>query len=261
MAFLQVAHKSEILKMEQAFSVILPQIGLKDTEKKKEIEEHGFKTLFLLHGLSDDHSIWMRRTSIERYALEYGIAVVMPSVNRSFYADMKQGLPYYSYMAEELPHVVRSYFPLSKRREDNYIAGLSMGGYGAFMIALRNPGMFAAAGSFSGVVDIAPVYTHTSDAHEDIRYLLKQVFGSRQDYVNSDYNTIAMMEKHRKAGVELPRLYQCCGTEDFLYPVNTIFRRAAKKLGVALTYEEGPGAHEWGYWDASVQRFLEWLFN
>lgn len=258
MALLQVGYKSEVLRMEQAFNVILPQIGLQDEASKQQVKERGFKTLYLLHGLSDDHSIWLRNTSIERYAMRYRIAVVMPNVHRSFYADTRFGFNYYTYITQELLHIARSYFPLSDRREDNAIAGLSMGGYGAFMIALRNPGAFFAAASLSGALDMEAEYDRDD---EEITLLIKQNFGTRQDLISGDYNLFNVMEKQVKAGVTLPRLFQCCGTEDFLYPANLKFKEAALHHGLDLTYEEGPGTHEWGYWDTNIQRVLDWMFH
>lgn len=255
MALLECHYKSEVLCMEQPFNVILPQISMSDTEKKNK----KFPVLYLLHGLSDDHTAWVRKTSIERYAAEYGLAVVMPNVNRSFYVDMKYGLNYYTYITKEIPHIIQSYFPISDKREDNFIAGLSMGGYGAFMIALRNPEMFSAAASLSGALDLT-VFLNNKD--ERIDPMAKMLFGSDEEFINSDYNLGRLLSKlsKEKEKVILPRLYQCCGTEDYIYPLNESFRAAANKYGIDITYEEGPGEHEWGYWDTNIQRVLKFLF-
>src|SRR5690606_7723267 len=111
------------------------------------VGEGRHKTLWLLHGRSDDHTIWLRRTSIERYVAPLGLAVVMPNANLSFYNNMAWGARYGDFFENELPELARSFFPLSARREDNFIAGLSMGGYGAMRLALANPGRYAAAAS------------------------------------------------------------------------------------------------------------------
>jgi S-formylglutathione hydrolase FrmB len=95
--------------------------------------------LYLLHGLSDDDTAWLRRTSIERYVSELGLAVVMPQVHRSFYSDELHGLRYWTFLSDELPQLVDSFFHVSTRREDTFVAGLSMGGYGALKWALRQP--------------------------------------------------------------------------------------------------------------------------
>ena len=141
MAFLNVYFFSEVLGKQVQMNVILPQrsrgqIGLDSIGDKVET----YPTLYLLHGMSDDHTIWERRTSIERYASEKGIAVVMPDGDLSWYTDMKHGQNYFTFMADELPAVCRDFFPkMSPRREDTFVAGLSMGGYGAFKLGLRCP--------------------------------------------------------------------------------------------------------------------------
>ncbi|HPU22229.1 MAG TPA: alpha/beta hydrolase family protein [Thermoclostridium caenicola] len=258
MALLQINFKSKIIQMEHTLNVILPQIGLYEGEKQKQIRERGFPVLYLLHGLSDDHSVWLRHTSIERYALEYGIAVVMPNAGRSFYADMKYGPNYYTYISYEVPHIVRTMLPISSAREDNFIAGLSMGGYGAFMIALRNPEQYEAAASLSGTLDLMPGFSFPEEGYQK---MAKQIFGSKLEYIKSDYNLIRLVKIKSMSGEKLPRLYMCCGTGDFVYGVNLRFRAAAMKYGLDLTYEEGPGAHEWSYWDSNLKRILTWMLG
>ena len=154
MAFLQVQFYSDTLTVASSAYVILPEprqgIGMK-AAAADELP----KVLYLLHGYSDDHTIWMRRTSVERYAAEYNLAVIMPAVNHSFYTNEAQGEKYWDYVSEELPEVMHRFFRLSKKPEDTYVAGLSMGGYGAMKLALTHPERFAAAASFSGAVDVA----------------------------------------------------------------------------------------------------------
>jgi len=151
MALVHCDFFSEALGLSTSMCVILPQatgggqIGMASAAAAKQ-----HPALWLLHGLSDDHTIWQRRTSIERYVAPLGLAVVMPAGGRSFYADMAHGLRYWTFLSEELPALARSFFPLSEAREDNFVAGLSMGGYGAFKWALRCPQQFAAAASLSG---------------------------------------------------------------------------------------------------------------
>ena len=150
MALIHMDFFSEALGMCVNADVILPQksaslIGMK-TERGDT-----FKTLYLLHGLSDDHTIWQRRTSIERYVSDKNLAVVMPNAHRSWYTDMKYGGAYMTYITKELPALCRSFFNgMSDKREDNFVAGLSMGGYGALKMGLSNPDGFAGIASFSG---------------------------------------------------------------------------------------------------------------
>ena len=146
---------SESIELSTSMTVLLPQETTTQIGMGGAVRPHGTPVLYLLHGLSDDDTIWLRRTSIERYAAELGIAVVMPQVHRSFYSDVVGGGRYWELVAEELPQIVHSSFAVSTRREDTFVAGLSMGGYGAMKLALRRPERFAAAGSLSGVLDIA----------------------------------------------------------------------------------------------------------
>ena len=152
MAFLRCEIASEALRMATAVDVILPDQG----------ELSRIKTLYLLHGLTDDCTGWTRYTAVERYARERGIAVVLPEVQRSFYTDMVYGLSYFTYVSEELPAVCRRMFGLGAAREQNYIFGLSMGGYGAMKCALTYPERYAGAASFSGVADLRCTIAHRS---------------------------------------------------------------------------------------------------
>jgi S-formylglutathione hydrolase FrmB len=241
---------SEALGVETSMYVLLPQLGSNDEAAGGAAADRKWPTLFLLHGLSDDHTIWLRRTSIERYVARMGMAVVMPQVHRSFYADMVSGYKYWTFVSEELPRLARSFFPLSAAREDNFAAGLSMGGYGAFKLGLLQPERFAAVASLSGALNMA----HATRRQEDLRL----IFGNRSIAGTSD-DLFYAAEQLAASDSPKPQLYQCCGTEDQLYPDNVLFREHCKKLGLELRYEEEPGAHNWAYWDKKIQNVLAWL--
>lgn len=233
--------------------VILPQktqsqIGM---DSKTRGEKH--PTLYLLHGLSDDHTIWMRRTSIERYVSSLGLAVVMPAVNRSFYTDMASGAKYWTFVSEELPSIAQSFFPLSQERSHNYVAGLSMGGYGAMKLALSHPQRFAAAASLSGALDASTFAKRVNHME------MTQIFGDLDHITGSKHDLFHLADQLASSGAEQPKLYQCCGTEDFLYEDNIRFKEHVKGLHLELTYEEEAGTHEWGYWDKHIQNVLKWL--
>jgi putative tributyrin esterase len=253
MALIQCNFFSEVLGLNTSMTVILPQqtrtqIGMNNM---KFGDKH--PTLYLLHGMSDDDSIWVRRTSIERYVAELGLAVVMPNVHLSFYTDMAHGNRYWTYLNEELPEIARSFFPLSDAREDNFVAGLSMGGYGAMKLALRRPDQYAAAASLSGALDMTN--TRFKEEHP---LLFEQIYGN-QDIQGTDNDILSLLQKCDQTEGLKPLLYQCCGTEDFLYEDNQAFRKACAQTDLNLTYEEEPGTHEWGYWDAKIQSVLNWL--
>ncbi len=259
MALIHCNFHSEVLQIASSMYIILPQPGYlsgnngknKDEVRKK--ESSGYPVLYLLHGLSDDHTIWQRRTSIERYVTSMNLAVVMPEVNRSFYTDMVYGQKYWTFISEELPYIIKNLFPISDRREDTFVAGLSMGGYGAFKLALTHPDRFAAAASLSGVMDIAGRIANRQSDH------WRLIFGEDNEVSGTKDDLFYLVQKVAGSQGPKPKLFQCCGTEDFLYKDNIKFRDFCKTLPIDLTYEEEPGIHEWGYWDKKIQRVLEWI--
>jgi len=243
MALMHINFFSHVLGMATQMDVIIPQ-----TE-----HSNPYQTLYLLHGMSDDQTIWQRRTSIERYADEKGIAVVMPATHLGWYTDMYRGLKYFTFIGEELPKICRNFFPrMSETRENNFIAGLSMGGYGAFKFALNLPETFSAAASLSGGLDVTNII-NTIETTENTFW--HNIFGS-----NADENDLfKTAENLIKSGKPLPKLYMWCGTGDFLYEGNIKMRNHLQSLGFDLLYEESAGDHQWKYWDREIQTVLNWL--
>lgn len=131
MALLRCNFFSDVLGMSMSMTVILPQKTRNQIGMAGAAPTDRHPCLYLLHGLSDDDTIWSRRTSIERYVAPLGLAVIMPNVHRGFYTDMAHGYRYWTYISEEIPALAQSFFHISDRREDTFVAGLSMGGYGA----------------------------------------------------------------------------------------------------------------------------------
>lgn len=250
MAFIQCEFESEILGRSCSLYVLLNQTALLD-----QAPGHKSPVLYLLHGLSDNHTDWMRRTSIERYAAAYDLAVVMPAVERSFYTNMHAGYRYLDFVANELPEVCQALFPIAGDRENVFAAGLSMGGYGAFKLALSRPEKYAAAASLSGALDL---WARDEEAEEKLPDW-RLIFGDRDRFPGSENDLMHLVSELARSKGPQPRLYQCCGTEDYLYPMNQSFRNRCRAEGVPLTYEEEAGDHNWAYWDSKIQRVLEWL--
>ncbi len=263
MALVHVDFFSEVLGLCCQADVILPQ-KLQGIGQEGANREGDAPVLWLLHGASDDHTIWQRRTSIERYVAPLGIAVVMPAVQLSFYTNMALGGRYFDYITEELPALMQDFFHLSAKRADNFVAGLSMGGYGAFKVALAKPNQYAAAASLSGALDICAVIRRQANEPEIQQHpprpnLWEMVFGDPSAIEGSEHDLLYLLKKGVAEQAELPKMYITCGTEDFLYTDNLTFRDLAQRLGVEFTYHEEPGTHEWGYWDRNIQKILEWL--
>ena len=255
----EVKFFSETLGLGCTMHVLLPRRTLAEMKNKRAPK---YRTLYLLHGHSDDHTAWQRYTSIERYAEDLNLVVVMPAVHLSFYNDMAHGGKYWQFISEEVPTLARDMFSLSSKREDNFVAGLSMGGYGAFKMALTHPERFAAAASLSGAVDLNEVVSVKKKDLQNKAWLeeMRTVFGDLSKVPGSKNDLFTLARKVARGTVK-PRLYQCCGTEDDLYPQNVRFRDAVRKLPLDLTYEEGPGEHNWAYWDMMIQRVLAWMFD
>jgi S-formylglutathione hydrolase FrmB len=260
MAFLDFHFFSEALAQTCAAYVIIPQETTAQIGMVGGAARRKYPTLYLLHGLSDDHTIWMRRTSIERYAAEKNFAVVMPAVARSFYQDMASGPRYWTFVSEELPALCQLFFPLSAAREDNFVAGLSMGGYGALRLGLARPEKFAAAASLSGALDVVRFAKEAGrkgsriDKAEWIGILGPEL---RVEGTDADLHFLA--QKVAASSGPKPHLFVACGTEDQLLPDSRAFRQQLDAVHLRVTYKESPGAHEWGYWDAQIQSVLDWL--
>ncbi|MGO4547214.1 alpha/beta hydrolase [Paenibacillus sp. 2TAB23] len=260
MAFVQVELFSETLGLSDTVHVLVPQRLRRKEGHVSQSFRRPYPVLYLLHGGSDNHTSWMRKTSLERYVEELGIVVVMPSVQYSFYADQKQGFPYFTYLSEELPEIIRDLFPVSGLREDTFAAGLSMGGYGAFKLGINCPERFAAVASLSGSIDQRDRLGSSSSISNKIMLeMARLTFGSIKEYEHSQNDLAWLLEQHLVRGTELPRFYMACGTKDHNYTINNdFFRQFGSRL--SLDYEVAPErGHDWTFWDEYIQKVLNWL--
>ena len=250
MAYLNVDFFSDVLGMCTQMNVLLPE---RPTRKKLPV-------LFLLHGMSDDHTAWCRFTSIERYAREREICVVMPTTHLGWYTDMALGYPYFTFLSKELPEILGSFFPvMDLRRETMFTAGLSMGGYGAFKLAISAPETFSAAVSLSGAIDATRVVKEIP-VDEDKTYW-SDIFGPLDEMKGGKDDILAEAERLAATGKPKPRLYAWCGTEDFLYGNNVDSWKRLRALGYDLTTKETRGDHQWKYWDREIVPALDWLLD
>ena len=225
--------------------------------------------LYLLHGGGDNETKWHRRVPVERMFSGLKVLVVMPDGGLSYYTDTVCGENYWTYLSEELPEVIRSYFPVSEKREDTFTAGLSMGGYGAMKLALLKPERFAKAATFSGSLDmVREIGVVMSDTKEREEFLgdyemdetfYTSIFGDLDKIKGSPADIYHLLEMHRGKTEHLPDIYQCCGTEDFLYRFNLLFKNKLNHMGAGLTFEEWPGGHDWVFWEEALRRSVRWF--
>lgn len=262
MAFFEMRCHSDALKRNISVEVLLPEsnqtnIGWNESRQAEET----YQTLYLLHGLSDDESGWMRRTSIERYARELGIAVVMPDCERSWYTDTATGALYFTFITEELPRICRKYFKgMSDQREYNMIAGLSMGGYGALKAALTYPERYWACASLSGAFDIDNSQRRQRNLDE-----WRGIFGfdltDVSQLTGTKHDVFALARQAREKNLVFPKLYLWCGLKDSLIETNRKFAALLEELGVEKRFEESEGTHTWKWWDLHIQDALNYFFN
>jgi S-formylglutathione hydrolase FrmB len=233
---------STALKMTTQINVIFPERS-NDVDPVIEGEP---RVLLLLHGLSGNHDEWLRFSKIEYYAKKYNFVIILPEVQRSFYSNTSYGVNYFDYVADELLEICGKWFRINTERDNVFIAGESMGGYGAVRIGLSRPDKFAGIASLSGVLD-----------YESFTAMIRE--NSWPDMKANEIDVLDDKDTPIELGVRLahdknrPKLIQLCGTEDFLYKGNQKFRKALDEAGYGHMYKEGPGDHEWPYWDKAIQ--------
>lgn len=241
MALCEVKFFSDSLQKQDTMNVIVP-------------EGRGpFPVLYLLHGLSDDYSIWLRRTSIERHVAGTRLIVVMPDTHRFFYVnDARPGGPAYEdHLIKDVVGFVDRVFPSIRHRRGRAVAGLSMGGFGAMMLAMKNPGMFCAAVSHSGALLFGTRCNTDVPGPEDAGYLQAAL-------PRRKYDCFALARKI-KAGRRKLAVRFDCGQDDFLIEHSRRFHVHLEKIGLEHEYAEHPGEHTWDYWDQHVGQTIAFV--
>lgn len=260
MALIQVNYMSQALWRTVTLQVILP--ADKADLQGNLLPLKKYKTLYLLNGLHGNYTDWVSGTRIKRWAQEHDLAVVMPAGDNSFYVDRKaQHNNYGEFVGKELVEITRRMFPLSDKREDTYIGGLSMGGYGAIINGLKYRGTFGAVVGLSSALHMFEEMDNLGPLNWEFGETL---FGKAEEAVLSDNNPRVLVEKLGKMKKEdpsllLPKMYMACGTEDFLLGSNRTFKKLFEENGFDLTYVEGPGNHNWDFWDEYINKVMDWL--
>lgn len=260
MALIQFQFMSEALMRTVPLEIILPidSFSLSDPGQKA---TGPFKTLYLLHGVFGSQYDWLSGTNIQRWATEKKLAVVMPSGENMFYTDHPDAHNFYGqYIGEELPDIMTRTFPLSRDREDTFIAGLSMGGYGALRNGLKYHRTFGyIAGLSSALVTRFASERKSGGFFLDSKEYSEACFGPASQLMNSDNSVTYLARRLSESGEPFPKIYLTCGVDDSLLQVNREFRDFLRSIGAPLTYVEGPGAHEWDFWNRHIKKVLDWL--
>ena len=245
MSLIRMNFFSEELNMFTAANVILPMT--------KDGRCEDLPVLWLLHGMGDDYSSWMRKSAIERYALEAGVAVVMPDGALSTYHNMEHGAKYNDYIALELPEIMGAYFPLSRKREKNFIAGCSMGGFGALKIGLARPENYAAIGCFSAAI---------MEYRPESAFVKQALWRVYDDDI--DFNDVIMAANARATAAYIypVRIWHGWGEDDRLREnaeKTRAFFEGIQSPSLSSQWEMLPGPHDWALWDEMAKRFIPWL--
>ena len=262
MAVFEVNFHSESLGRTVPLYVILPTDKTYFPHMLKREEGKPYKTLYLLHGVIGNYTDWLYNTRIKKYAEDNDLCVVMPSGDNSMYLD--QGVDFYGeFVGKELVEFTRKTFPLSRKREDTYIGGLSMGGFGAMRNGLKYHETFGAIISLSGayvldeemLIEVKkPMFAGETTIYK------KRVYGDDLPAsLISDKNPEYLIKTLAKENVDFPDIYMACGNEDFLLEKNKRVEKLLTDYHIKHTFIIGTGSHEWDFWDMYIKKALEWL--
>ena len=248
-ALMHINFYSKVLGKHHYFNIILPEaVSHYDTESQNKL----LPTLMILHGLSSDYNSYLRFTSIERYANDYGIAIILPDGDNSFYANMKYGHSYADHILE-VWNYAHSIFPLSLNRHDNFLAGHSMGGFGAIKTSFEHPELFSKACFMSAATNPEKLLNY-----EWQDFQMANIIGDVSTTRDTELDITTIIEKGILSN-NLPDLYIMCGKEDELHSDNLEFVEILRSNGVKLKFEDGPGKHDYAYWDQGIKKALEWM--
>ena len=262
MAIVSARYRSNCLNRFVTFTAVLPfeEYGEEYFNPNQEAftDDTPMKTLYLLHGITGDEVDWLYGTRIAAYAEEKKIAVIMPDGGNSFYFDHYYAEKWGEFIGRELVQATRSMFHLSRKREDTYIGGLSMGGFGALRNGLKYSETFSKIISLSGalVTQDLPAREYGKDWMETEEFY-KRTFGDLNKIKGSDLDLEKLYLEHGKD----TEIFMAIGTEDFLLEKNRRYKTFLQEQKAKLHYLEEPGTHEWDFWDRNIRRGMEWLLE
>lgn len=263
MALLQVNFYARSLKKLVNFNALIPVDTFEIPDQQK-IEGGPMKALYLLHGYSGNHMDWVCGTKIQELSLKHNIAVFMPSGDNYFYLDdTDMGALYGEFIGKELVEFTRKMFRLSDKREDTFIGGLSMGGYGAIRNGLKYSHNFSRIIALSSALitkNVAGISADFKDPIADYKYYTR-VFGDLNQLLGSDKDPEALIIDLKKGNADIPEIYMACGTEDFLINENRNYHNFLNSEGIDHTYIESPGVHDWNFWNDYIEKAIMWALN
>lgn len=257
MAYYTIRIFSEALNRNTTFQMLLPN----DRAPRPPYGERKTRLLFLLHGYTAGD---IGNCVPEELSEKYNFAVVIPNGENGFWLDgLSTGHRYCTFLGEELIGYLRKTFGLGEKREDTCLIGMSMGGFGALHTALAYPKVFGKAAALSSALivhDIAHMKEGGETPFANYAYY-RECFGDLERVEESDANPETLAKRLKESGAQLPKIFMCCGTEDFLLENNRVFHRFLDETGIAHTYLESGGGHDMAFWNEYLTRFTEEMFR
>lgn len=261
MALINTTFKSIALGRNVSFTAILPVDNIDYLHERNRSLEGPYKTLYLLNGLYGDCTEWLTHTDIKRIAERNNLAVIMPSGENSFYRDYTEDNRLFStYVGKELVDISRRMFNLSNKREDTFIGGYSMGGYGA----LYNG--FKYNRTFSNIIALSPALILENDFDKENKSSFKYnqnfidaTFGISDNLMQTEANPELLLSDLIENNEEIPNIYLACGESDDLINACRRFKKFLDTNNISCIYREGEGAHEWDYWNGLMDDLIGFL--
>lgn len=263
MAFFNIEYYSNTLNRATSFKMIIPNDPRKSEDSEKKLtsfQKRPMKTLFLLHGYTGKGDNWVPENLCE----QYNFAVVCPTGENGFWLNgLSTGHAYQTLVGEELIEYVRKTFNLAKKRDDTYIMGMSMGGFGAFHTALAYPEVFSKTAALSSAFihhEVANMKPGSSNPIANYDYY-RECFGEPKKLLRSENNPETLIKKLIKENKKIPEIFMACGTEDFLIEPNRAMHKYLEKHKVNHVYWEDSGIHDMIFWQKCIQKFIPIMFS
>lgn len=248
MALINIKISSVELQAGTVITVVYPDLAI---NKQKEVN-----VLFLLHGYSGNNYDWTRYTNLEKIVAEKNLMVVMPDGDNSFYTNSIAGFNYFDFLTKELPQTIENIFKIKLTKENTYIVGLSMGGYGALKAALTYPNKYQGVASLSGTTNIKDIHERLGDRVK----VIESIFGTKEHLdKNLEIHELTILTKNLEK--EKLDIYLACGTEDFLYQDNLKFKDHLELNNIPYVFKTRAGGHSWDYWGFEIISVINHFFG
>lgn len=253
MAYLRYQYKSAALCRNTTLDIYLPGSVYKQVEPP-------FKTLYFLPGYSADSTSIITYLRLRRHVELKGIAIVIPNSDNSFYVDHpERGTNYAAFAGKEIVEETRKYLPLSHRREDTFIGGISMGGAGSIVNGIRYSETFGKIAALSPAINFYDMLNEAPGSGFN-RDLLDNVFGSEEEFLKSDDCAEHLYLDKGDEWKKYPELFLACGTDDELvYAQNKRLAERMKASGIPFEYRPDEGAHEFDFWERMLDPMFSFL--